>query len=248
MISRLSDWMSRRRSLRHVLFAFAHPDDEVLCAGAFLNWSVHRNFVPHVLIFTRGEKGRNPEDLPEIRLAMVRQKEFRSVMRHLGVTHQRLADLPDGGLAERPDDVTGHVEAYCRKWPISLIVTHQVADETHPDHITVARAAKIVATTRRLPLLSSVNSGTSQFVEGSRDVFLPLRPDLIKHKMDLLRLYKSQITEENIQKMTAQLLFFPQERFVHIRPVDTILFRYVPYACKAYTFAPKRARYPSTRL
>jgi len=83
-----------------VLAVFAHPDDEVLCAGGTLALCVAAGQTVTVVCATRGELGpiAEPALVAGASLAEVRERELRASCAALGVRDVRLLGLPDAGV------------------------------------------------------------------------------------------------------------------------------------------------------
>ena len=81
---------------------FAHPDDEIFCAGGTIAAAVEAGAEAMVVSATRGEAGqiRDAAAATRATLAEVREAELREACRHLGVQHVRCLDHIDGTLAE----------------------------------------------------------------------------------------------------------------------------------------------------
>src|SRR4051794_40857626 len=84
-----------------VLGVFAHPDDEVFCAGGTFAMLADQGCEVSVLTATRGESGQIREAAVATRrtLPQVREAELRRACEVLGVSRLRLLDHADGALA-----------------------------------------------------------------------------------------------------------------------------------------------------
>jgi LmbE family N-acetylglucosaminyl deacetylase len=126
----------------------AHPDDEVLGAGATLSLLADRGCETHVLVLGEGVGARFPEG--QRPAADVRQlgQELRAAATILGATpHQR--DLPDNRFdALDLLDVVQHVEAFKHEVQPQLIFTHHPGD-LNVDHGVTFRA--VLTAFRPLP-------------------------------------------------------------------------------------------------
>jgi LmbE family N-acetylglucosaminyl deacetylase len=127
-----------------VLGVFAHPDDEVFCAGGSLARYVDAGAEAMVVSMTKGQAGQIRASGPATRktLGDVRAKELEACCAVLGVQHVRTLDYQDGGLA----DLRGHVlrdevSAVLTEFEPDVVVTF--GDDGaygHPDHVAVSRA------------------------------------------------------------------------------------------------------------
>lgn len=131
---------------RSVLAIFAHPDDEILAAGALADAGSREGIDVRTITLTRGENGHpepgvsRAEDLP-----LVRESELRRYGFALRLDHQEVWEYPDGGLS----DVAGRrlvdrLVERIRTWKPDLVLTFDPAGgyNGHPDH----RATGTIAT------------------------------------------------------------------------------------------------------
>ena len=87
-----------------VLGLFAHPDDEVFCAGGAIARCAEAGAVTAIVSLTQGEAGQIRDAATATRrvLGTVRVKELEQSAHALGVDHVICLDLGDGHLAEQP--------------------------------------------------------------------------------------------------------------------------------------------------
>src|SRR5206468_7053781 len=90
-------WMDGPR----LLGVFAHPDDEVFCAGGTLAKYVAHGSEAMVVSATRGQSGqiRDAGAATRRTLGEVRERELRQACSILGVQHSLCLDYSDGELA-----------------------------------------------------------------------------------------------------------------------------------------------------
>ena len=121
-----------------VLAILAHPDDEVLIAGALADAARRPGTVVRTLTLTRGEKGYTEppicrrEDLPAIRVAEALKYGF-----VLGLDDQEIWGYSDGGLADADrKELVGRIVAAIRSWEPDLILTFDPEGgySGHEDH------------------------------------------------------------------------------------------------------------------
>src|SRR3954468_13850490 len=95
--------MTVPRNLR-ILGLFAHPDDEVFCAGGTFARYVAGGAEAMVVSFTRGEAGQIRDAAVATRrtLGEKRAREFELACHALGVQHVRCLDYGDGKLTGIP--------------------------------------------------------------------------------------------------------------------------------------------------
>ncbi len=125
-----------------VLVLAAHPDDEVIGAGAMLAWHAQRGHAVTVVHATDGAKGDPGAREHDIRA--VRRAEGIEALARLGVGAPRHWDLPDGDLPEHLAALTERVAAVMREvQPKTLYSFH--AGEAHRDHRAIAAATAAAA-------------------------------------------------------------------------------------------------------
>jgi len=123
---------------------FAHPDDEIFCAGGTIAAAVEAGAEAMVVSATRGEAGqiRDASAATRATLGEVREAELREACRHLGVQHVRCLDHIDGTLAEldRPQ-LVAELGAVIDSFAPDVVITFGPDGAYgHPDHITVGEA------------------------------------------------------------------------------------------------------------
>lgn len=129
---------------RRLLGVFAHPDDEVFCAGGSLARYVAEGAAAMVVSATTGQAGRIRDAGPATRrtLGDVRAKELEAAMGVLGVQQARCLDFDDGTLADVGSDVLVEaVSGVLREFRPDTVVTF--GDDGaygHPDHVAICRA------------------------------------------------------------------------------------------------------------
>lgn len=129
---------------RRLLGVFAHPDDEVFCAGGSLARYVAEGAEAMVVSATTGQAGRIRDAGPATRrtLGDVRAKELEAAMGALGVQHARCLDFHDGTLADVGSEVlVDAVAGVLREFRPDTVVTF--GDDGaygHPDHVAISRA------------------------------------------------------------------------------------------------------------
>ncbi len=128
-----------------ILGVFAHPDDEVFCAGGTLARYARDGVETMVLSATRGEAGQIRDAALATRrtLPQVREGELRAACAALGVTQVALLDHVDGtlaglDLAALVTEVRDVVDAFD---PDVVITFGPDGAYGHPDHVTIGRAA-----------------------------------------------------------------------------------------------------------
>ena len=127
-----------------LLGVFAHPDDEVFCAGGMLAQWAEAGCETMVISATRGEAGQIQDAHAASRgvLGAVREHELRAACARLGVWRVECLDYSDGALAEvDPAALAGHVARYIRDYRPDVVVTFGPdGGYGHPDHIAISAA------------------------------------------------------------------------------------------------------------
>lgn len=134
------------RPLR-ALGVFAHPDDEVFCAGGMLAHWAEAGIETMIVSATRGEAGQIQDGRLATRrtLGTVREHELRMACAELGVGRVECLDYRDGELAEvDPEGLAADVAAYIRDFQPDVVVTFGPdGGSGHPDHIAISRATTL---------------------------------------------------------------------------------------------------------
>jgi LmbE family N-acetylglucosaminyl deacetylase len=127
-----------------LLGVFAHPDDEVFCAGGTLAQWVEAGSETMIVSATRGEAGQIQDARAASRgtLGSVREHELRAACARLGVQRVECLDYRDGTLAEvDAATLASHVAAYIRDFQPDVVVTFGPdGGYGHPDHIAISIA------------------------------------------------------------------------------------------------------------
>jgi LmbE family N-acetylglucosaminyl deacetylase len=139
---------------QRLLCVFAHPDDEVFCAGGLLARWVAENGEAMVVSATRGEAGqiRDARAATRATLGAVRERELRSACAALGVQQVRCLDHRDGTLhMVSQAALAAEVATLVRDFDADVVVTFGPdGGYGHPDHIAISHA-----TTRACQLIQS---------------------------------------------------------------------------------------------
>jgi LmbE family N-acetylglucosaminyl deacetylase len=127
-----------------VLGVFAHPDDEVFCAGGALAQWAATGSETMVVTATHGEAGQIQDAHAATRrtLGAVREQELRVACGHLGVQRVECLGYPDGALREVDEAMlTGEVAAYIRGFRPDVVITFgSDGGYGHPDHVAISAA------------------------------------------------------------------------------------------------------------
>jgi LmbE family N-acetylglucosaminyl deacetylase len=125
---------------------FAHPDDEVFCAGGtFRQWSDGGTHVT-IVSATRGEAGqiRDAELATRRTLGTARERELRAACEALGVREVRVLDHADGHVSESdPVCLTEELASIIEDADPDAVVTFgEDGAYGHPDHIAIGEATR----------------------------------------------------------------------------------------------------------
>ncbi len=126
-----------------ILAIFAHPDDEAFGpAGTLSRYALNRHEV-RLVTMTHGEAGSlgPARHLTPVELGQLRSEELRCSARALHLSALDIYDLPDGKLAQLPEEqglsiIRNKIEAAL---PDAILTFHAAGISGHPDHQTVAR-------------------------------------------------------------------------------------------------------------
>jgi LmbE family N-acetylglucosaminyl deacetylase len=128
-------------SASRLLAVFAHPDDEVFCAGGTMARAVEAGAEVLIVSATRGEQGqiRDPAAATRRTLGDVRESELRAAAAELGVQGVEMLGYPDGALQNYRSSLRGAITDTMRHFDPDAIVTFG-ADGAygHPDHVAVS--------------------------------------------------------------------------------------------------------------
>jgi len=142
-----------------LLGVFAHPDDEVFCAGGTLALYAERGVETMVVSATRGEAGqiRDADVATRSTLGTVREKELYGACAELGVGHVRLLGHRDGTLTEVPDELLEEEikEVVDEFEPDAVITFGPDGMYGHPDHVRISEVASAVVLRRPVRLYHS---------------------------------------------------------------------------------------------
>ena len=132
-----------RAAGRSAVVIAPHPDDETLGCGATVLRKVWAGAPVTVLVVTDGRGSHQGRDLSPDDLAALRRGEMAEAGRRLGLADGavRWADLPDGSVGEREEELVEIVSRLLAELrPQEVYAT--CAGESHPDHAAVGRAAR----------------------------------------------------------------------------------------------------------
>ncbi len=130
--------------MQRVLGVFAHPDDEIFCAGGTIADRVDAGAEARIVSLTKGEAGRisHVNLATRATLGKVRASELAEAGAVLGAD-TRCLDFPDGELADidRAELVQATVEQIVDFAPDTVISFDSTGAYGHPDHIAACEVA-----------------------------------------------------------------------------------------------------------
>jgi LmbE family N-acetylglucosaminyl deacetylase len=127
-----------------LLGVFAHPDDEVFCAGGTLAKYVSLGSEAMVVSATRGQAGqiRDAGAATRRTLGQVRERELQQACSILGVQHALCLDYSDGELAGVDRGALSEdVLRIARDFRPDVVITFGPEGAYgHPDHMAISEA------------------------------------------------------------------------------------------------------------
>jgi LmbE family N-acetylglucosaminyl deacetylase len=128
-------------SARRLLGVFAHPDDEVFCAGGTMARAAGAGAEVMIVSATRGERGqiRDPAAATRRTLGAVRERELYAAAAELGVHRVQVLAYPDGTLQQHRSSLGAAVADIMRSFDPDTVITFG-ADGAygHPDHVVIS--------------------------------------------------------------------------------------------------------------
>ena len=133
-----------------LLCVFAHPDDEVFCAGGSIAKYSAQGYEVKVVSATRGDAGqiRDANIATRRTLGNVRAGELQLSCQHLGVQEAVCLDYSDGTLKDLELEVlVADVVKLIREFRPEVVITFGPDGAYgHPDHIAIGKATTIACT------------------------------------------------------------------------------------------------------
>jgi LmbE family N-acetylglucosaminyl deacetylase len=128
-------------SARRLLGVFAHPDDEVFCAGGTMARAAEAGAEVMIVSATRGEQGqiRDPGAATRHTLGAVREGELRAAAAELGVHRVQVLGYPDGSLQDHRPSLGAAIADIMRQFDPDTVVTFAAdGGYGHPDHVAIS--------------------------------------------------------------------------------------------------------------
>jgi LmbE family N-acetylglucosaminyl deacetylase len=160
-----------RPSWFRILAVFAHPDDEIFCAGGTLARYAAQGAEVMVVSATQGEAGQIHDARAATRrtLGQTRARELQLSCRRLGIQHTLCLNYGDGRLRDNdPLPLTKCLTKIIRTFRPDIVITFGPDGAYgHPDHVTISEL-----TTKAFHLASD----SAQFPEQLKDGVTSYRP------------------------------------------------------------------------
>ena len=127
-----------------LMCVLAHPDDESLGVGGTLARYASEGVETHIVMGTRGEKGRYGEGIEFPGFAAVgkiREAELHAAARELGVHEVHFLDYIDGSLAQVDHaEAIAKISTHLRRVRPQIVITFGPEGAYgHPDHIAICQ-------------------------------------------------------------------------------------------------------------
>ncbi len=207
-------------SWRSAVVVAAHPDDEVLGAGGTMALLARAGARLRLIAVTDGEAS-HPGTGDQAALARRRIAESAAALKILGAQSAEVVRLrlPDTGLADREDELTGILRRLCAGFEVCLAPWEA---DAHADHEAAGRAARRAAQhVMRYPvwMWHWAAPGDKQ-VPWDRCLQIPLPPDIAASKHAAIQAFTSQLTDRG--SFGAVL---PAGMAAHFTRAQEVLFR-----------------------
>ncbi len=126
---------------RRLIGVFAHPDDEVFCAGGTMARAAEAGAEVLIVSATRGEQGqiRDPAVATRRTLGGVRESELLAAAAELGVQQVQVLGYPDGALQHYRSSLSAAISDIVRQFDPDTVVTFGPDGAYgHPDHLAIS--------------------------------------------------------------------------------------------------------------
>jgi LmbE family N-acetylglucosaminyl deacetylase len=128
-------------SARRLLGVFAHPDDEVFCAGGTMARVAEAGTEVMIVSATRGERGqiRDPAAATRRTLGAVRERELGAAAAELGVQRVQVLAYADGTLPHHRSSLGAAIADIMRRFDPDTVITFGAdGGYGHPDHVAIS--------------------------------------------------------------------------------------------------------------
>jgi N-acetyl-1-D-myo-inositol-2-amino-2-deoxy-alpha-D-glucopyranoside deacetylase len=177
-----------------VLGVFAHPDDEVLCAGGTLALCAAAGQAVTVVCATRGELGpiAEPALVAGASLGDVRERELRASCAALGVLDVRVLGLPDAGVdwaAELQGTLEQLVLLIRQLRPDAIVTFGADGLYGHSDHVAIGElvTSARAAAARPEQFGEQLTSGALCAHQGARLFFPVITAQIVAEMLNEMR-------------------------------------------------------------
>lgn len=126
---------------QRLMGVFAHPDDEVFCAGGTMAWAAEAGAEVMIVSATRGERGQIRDATAATRrtLGAVREGELGAAAAELGVQRVQVLAYPDGTLQEHRSSLGVAIAGIMRQFDPDTVITFGAdGGYGHPDHVAIS--------------------------------------------------------------------------------------------------------------
>jgi LmbE family N-acetylglucosaminyl deacetylase len=168
--------MNNYEQAPRLLCVFAHPDDEVFCAGGTIAKYVNAGAEVMVVSATKGDAGqiRDANLATRRTLGKVREQELRESCNRLGAQHAVCLNYGDGTLKDLDLNIlVEHIVKIIRQFCPDIVITFGPdGGYGHPDHVAVSNATTIAC--------SQAGHG-HQFATHLSDGLEPHAPEALYH-------------------------------------------------------------------
>jgi LmbE family N-acetylglucosaminyl deacetylase len=128
-------------SARRLLGVFAHPDDEVFCAGGTIAQAAEAGAAIMIVSATRGEQGQIRDATAATRrtLGTVRERELGAAAAELGVQRVKVLTYADGTLQQHRSSLGAAIADIMRQFNPDTVITFGAdGGYGHPDHVAIS--------------------------------------------------------------------------------------------------------------
>ena len=128
-------------SARRLLGVFAHPDDEVFCAGGTMARAAEAGAEVMIVSATRGERGqiRDARIATRRTLGAIREGELAAAAAELGVRRVQVLAYADGTLQQHRSSLGAAITSIIRQYDPDTVVTFGAdGGYGHPDHVAIS--------------------------------------------------------------------------------------------------------------
>jgi LmbE family N-acetylglucosaminyl deacetylase len=128
-------------SARRLLGVFAHPDDEVFCAGGTMARAAEAGAEVMIVSATRGERGHIRDATAATRrtLGSVRERELGAAAAELGVQRVQALTYADGTLQQHRSSLRAAIADIMQQFDPDTVITFGAdGGYGHPDHAAIS--------------------------------------------------------------------------------------------------------------